>query len=267
MTSHTPVRPPITPHGRMATLAWTLALSAAAACAPTVPAGTTAQAPAPAAKTDTVYGALRWTRASAEHRVLYLQVYRAADSALATRSAGHAAGTWGVILDADETILDNSLYELERLRAGLPYTNASWNAWVLRGAAPALPGTVAFTQRVRALGGRVVIVTNRDDSVCDATRENLRRDQVPFDQVICKAAGSPDDKNPRFRAVQRGVAPSTLPPVDVVMWVGDNIQDFPGGSQVLRSPSAADSLLSNFGASWFLLPNALYGSWQANPVP
>lgn len=234
------------------------ASAAHGAGAPAVP------APAPA---ESVPAAVRWARASAEHRAIYLQVYRAAGAALAQLSAGRPAGQWAVILDADETVLDNSLYEQQRAQAHEAYSDRSWNAWVERQAATALPGAAAFTHRVQQLGGRVVIVSNRDAAVCDATRANLRTAGIAFDEVLCKTRGGTGDKNPRFDAVAQGTPPSVLPALDVVMWVGDNIQDFPHATQALRSAPEDDAMLARFGASWFVLPDPMYGSWEGNPLP
>ncbi len=237
-----------------------------AAVAPTacLSVASTTASPAPAAVVDTAFPSVRWVRSSAEHRAIFLQTYRLATEELERRAAGRAAGSWAVILDADETVLDNAQYQQERARAGLPYTDESWNDWVRREAATALPGAAEFVARVRALGGRAVIVTNRDASVCEPTRANLRALGIAVDAVLCREPG-PGDKNPRFRAVQAGTAPSPLPPLAVVMWVGDNVGDFPGLSQAIRTQPA--SAFAEFGRSWIVLPNPMYGSWERNPLP
>ncbi|HEU4629028.1 MAG TPA: HAD family acid phosphatase [Gemmatimonadaceae bacterium] len=238
-----------------------LSLLAAACTAPAAtPATPATPTPAPSTAAPTAPHDIHWVRASAEHRALFLQIYRHAQMQLEQAASGLPSGAWAVILDADETVLDNSQYQLERARAGLGYSDSSWNAWVRREAAPALPGAAAFTQRVHALGGRVVIVTNRAEVICDPTRANLRAVGIPADLVLCGSG----DKNPRFAAVAQGTPPSTLPPLRVVMWVGDNIQDFPGASQQLRT--APDSALAGFGRRWIILPNPMYGSWERNPV-
>lgn len=235
-----------------ALLAW------AAGCAPVGPAAEPAlPRAAPAAEpARPELLEIRWVRSSAEHRAIFLQTYRAAADRLREMAAAHPAGSWAVILDADETVLDNSAYQLRRARQGLGFTPASWNEWVREEAAPALPGAAEFTRLVRELGGRVAIVTNRAAEVCDPTRRNLQAVGVAADVVLCQEG--PSDKNPRFQAVQQGAG--SLPPMRVVMWVGDNIRDFPEGSQALRdAPPAA---LQRFGRDWFLLPNPLYGSWE-----
>ncbi|HEY7898000.1 MAG TPA: HAD family acid phosphatase [Gemmatimonadaceae bacterium] len=204
---------------------------------------------------------VKWSRVSAEHRAIYIETYRAAANQLTTLVAGRPSGSWGVILDADETVLDNSEYEVGRIPFGGSFDARIWTAWVMEGRAPALPGAVAFTTRVHQLGGKVVIVTNRDDAECPITRINLEHASVHADLVLCKT--TTDDKNPRFDAVQNGTAAAGFAAISVVEWVGDNIQDFPRLTQAIRSESEAG--FSRFGESFFALPNAMYGSWQANP--
>ena len=227
-----------------------------------------ASQPAPAATpatAQTIPTGIRWFAAAAEMRAAYVQTYRFATAVLERAAQGRAAGSWAVILDADETVIDNSPYEIQQARIGVPYDSASWDAWVKRGAARAIPGAVQFTSRVHALGGRVVIVTNRDQMYCDVSRENILRVGVPADEVLCRTDRANGSKDPRFEAVQRGTAPSVLPPLDVLMWVGDNIQDFPHLGQAIRT--APDSALTGFGERYIVLPNPMYGSWERNPLP
>lgn len=252
---------------RGALFAAVLVLGACArpAVTPSTPAPAAA-APAAAAATPEAFplGAIHWYRTASEQRAVYEQVYAWAGERVAAQVAGGAAvGPWGVILDADETILDNSMYQLRRARLGLGFTNDSWNEWVREEAAAPVPGAVAFLRRVKALGGHVAIVTNRDEVVCDATRRNLAAVGVEADAVLCRKPG-PSEKETRFRAVQEGTADAALPPLRVLAWVGDNIQDFPGGSQALRDADAAG--LADFGTRFFVLPNPMYGSWESNPV-
>ena len=238
---------------------------ATAACASGRAPSPAAAPPSVAAVPVVVPGALRWFRASAERRAAYLQAYRLAGEVVTRRAGGLAAGSWAVVLDGDETVLDNAPYEQGLVERGATYDSASWNAWVRRGVAADLPGAIGFTALVRQLGGRVVIVTNRDEAFCAATRANLVRARITADEVLCRTDRSTDSKDPRFDAVARGVAPSVLPPLRVVMWVGDNIQDFPHTTQAVRT--AGDEAFGDFGERFFVLPNPMYGSWEHNPLP
>src|SRR3989304_5694500 len=64
--------------------------------------------------------AIRWVRDSAEHRALFLQVYRRATEHVEREAATCPPGTWAVVLDADETVIDNSAYEVERVAGLVP---------------------------------------------------------------------------------------------------------------------------------------------------
>jgi hypothetical protein len=155
--------------------------------------------------------AIRWVRASAEHHALFLQVFVAASARVRELAQGRERGTWAVILDADETVLDNSEYQRRRAAQGLGFTTETWDAWVREQKATALPGAGAFLRLVRELGGRIAIVTNRDDVVCAETRRNLEALALVSDVVLCRVKGL-SDKNPRFEAVQRGTADPGLGP-------------------------------------------------------
>jgi 5'-nucleotidase (lipoprotein e(P4) family) len=218
----------------------------------------------PVAERAVLPEAIRWVRASAEHRALFLQVFGAASDRVRELATTRERGTWAVILDADETILDNSEYQRRRAAQGLGFTADTWDAWVREEKATALPGAAAFLSLVHELGGRIAIVTNRDDVVCDETRRNMKALALASDVVLCRVKGV-SDKNPRFEAVQRGTAAPGLGPLEVVAWVGDNIQDFPSLTQDVRS-RAADAF-SAFGRNYFMLPNPMYGSWERLPVP
>jgi 5'-nucleotidase (lipoprotein e(P4) family) len=239
--------------------------AALAACAPmpNVAASPASQpSPQPATQIPATARDVQWARVSAEHTAIFIETYRSAAARLASLSAGRPAGSWGVILDADETVLDNSDYELARVPFGGSFDAAAWNAWVAEGRAPALPGVVAFTSQVHQLGGKVVIVSNRSDSGCPATRTNLDRVSVKADLVVCKT--DTDDKNPRFDAVQNGTAAPGFPAITVLEWIGDNIQDFQQLSQAIRGQP--ESAFAKFGDTFFALPNPMYGSWQSSPL-
>jgi 5'-nucleotidase (lipoprotein e(P4) family) len=227
-------------------------------CAPKQPPISTAPAAAAAPAPE----AIRWVRDSAEYHATLYQVYRLAITRVEQSVAKRTAGSWAVILDADETVLNNSLYQLERARLGLGFTPESWNTWVTRREATPLPGAAAFLARVRALGGRIAIVTNRTATECDDTRANFEAQGLPYDAILCREAGQPSDKNPRFEAVRTGTAFGSGP-VDVVAFLGDNIRDFPGGTQEMRKKG--DEAFAEFGLRYFIFPNPLYGSFESNP--
>jgi 5'-nucleotidase (lipoprotein e(P4) family) len=239
-----------------------LLLAAGCTSAP-APAPVAAPPPVPADEAPELSRAIHWVRNSAEHRALYLQTFRLAAEQLETLATGLQPFTWAIATDADETILDNSRYQKERWDQGLDYTVETWNAWTRRREATALPGARDFLETVRRLGGKIAVVTNRRESTCAATEDNLRALRLPFDVVLCRPEQGPGDKEPRFQAVENGRASKYLPPLPIVMYLGDNVQDFPGSRQSLAS--ASEDELAHFGKDWILFPNPMYGSWQGNP--
>jgi 5'-nucleotidase (lipoprotein e(P4) family) len=209
---------------------------------------------------DTDLG-LKWYRRSAERRALAAQAYKVATDKLEAKVAAGITGSWGVVLDIDETTLNNSQYQQERMDIGLGYSPASWTEWVNRKAATPLDGVVDFTKRVKALGGKVVFVSNRMQATeCGPTADNLDANGIPHDAMLCKTDTS--DKNVRFTALANGTSPSTLPPTKIIMYVGDNILDFPALSQDIRKGPASG--FAKFGEDFFLIANSMYGSWEKN---
>ena len=202
---------------------------------------------------------VHWAATAAEYRAVLIQTYRWAERRLEELVDGRAPDTWAVALDADETVISNVQYEKELRRAGGDYQTASFNEWTERRAATLLPGVAGFLDRVRQLGGRIAIVTNRRQSTCPDTEANLEALSVPFDVVLCRT--DERSKVPRWESVEQGIG--DLPPVEIVMWVGDNIQDFPGLDQELRH--FGEEAYGRFGDDFIVIPNPMYGSWEDNP--
>lgn len=261
--------------GHRGLIASVLALALTAGCSTTAPRPAEAVTQEAAAETeipvDEVFDeAIHWTRNSAEYHAIFVQTYTAAGKRIRELAQGREPGTWAVSLDADETLVDNSLYQVEIARRGESYGPDSWNPWVHRKEATALPGTVEFTALVNSLGGIVAVVTNRRDHLCASTAENIAAVGITFDVVLCRVDDG--EKEPRFDAVSNGTTAewpqaqfsgsNELPPAEVIMWLGDNIGDFPDQTQALRN---SHEPLEGYGDRFFVLPNPMYGSWEANP--
>jgi 5'-nucleotidase (lipoprotein e(P4) family) len=235
-------------------------------------------------KNPNILQAMKWYRDSAEKKASYRQVYNVATDYVKEWVRQHhpQPKTWGVVLDIDETTLDNSWYCYQCNSLLANPVNFSHFVTISKKSV-ALPGVVAFTQRIHELGGYVTMLSNRDGSYVDpsgitalqATIDNLKQQQVTFDQVILannKNAKHPKDKNPRFNAVIHGcydpdemVWSNKLPAHPVIAYFGDNIQDFPRLKQAIMYALPNDAQQYNkFGQGYFILPNPLYGSWQGN---
>jgi 5'-nucleotidase (lipoprotein e(P4) family) len=204
---------------------------------------------------------IRWVRGSAEYGAVLAQTYRLAEAAIERRARDRQAGTWAVAIDADETLISNSEQSKLAALGAQGSFEEQWDRWVERRVAPALPGARRFLERVRELGGRIAVVTNRQQHHCPQTADNLTAQKLPFDVILCR--GEDSDKHPRWRSVEDGTASPDLPPLEIVMWLGDNIHDFPGLDQELRQ--APPEAMREFGDRFIILPNPLYGSWEDLP--
>ncbi len=215
-----------------------------------------------------------WMQTSVEYRSVALQGYREAtrqlERALSDRSWSALAEPWeggealppAVILDVDETVLDNSAYAARRLLSGERYTPDSWAAWVEEASAPAVPGAVEFLRAARERGVTVFFVTNRDSALEAATRRNLERIGFPPDTAVDvvlmrgERPGWGSDKTSRRLHVGGGYR--------VLLLLGDDLNDFvPARESLATRKELWREHADRWGRSWFALPNPTYGSWES----
>jgi len=223
--------------------------------------------------------AVKWYRDSSEKIALYQQAFTMGNYYIQNKIQAIDAkpGTWGVVLDIDETTLDNSWYN--KLCDSSPTSEADFSKYVvLQQKSIATPGVKKFTWEIKNTGGYVSLISNRDGSypgILDSTIKNLKAQGICFDQVILsnrKTDKTPTDKNPRFSAVLSGtcndqlmVCSNKLPAHRVIAFFGDNIQDFPRLKQSgMIKLSPEDLTYTHFASGYFILPNPLYGSWESN---
>jgi len=229
-----------------------------------------AAAPAKAALPDSVV----WFRTSVEYRAAAAQAYRLAslmlERALADRAWTAALEQTGdvaakppaVILDVDETVLDNSESEERNIREGVAYSDARWNTWCEERKAVPIPGAVEFTRWATAKGVAVFYVTNREHAVEAATRDNLAKHGFPLDagrDTVLTKGERPEwgsDKSSRRSVVAKDFR--------VLLLVGDDFGDFVQGARgTLAARRALDEAnAAMWGVKWIVLPNPLYGSWK-----
>jgi len=89
-----------------------------------------------------------------------------------------------VILDVDETVLDNSAYQARLEKAGTGWDDEIWNNWVLEMKATAVPGAIEFVQYAQSKGVMVFYLTNRSHEHEQATRSNLINLGFPINDQI-----------------------------------------------------------------------------------
>jgi acid phosphatase len=187
----------------------------------------------------------------------------ASPSALPDPPAGDGGRPPAVVVDVDETVLDNSPYQARLAREGAEFDPASWHAWVREEKARAVPGALEALREADRRGVDVYYVTNRDHEVEPATRDNLEALGFPLDAprdaVLTRGEreGWGSDKASRRAAVARHHR--------VVLLVGDDLNDFVSVEEAgpeERASSAAEHA-ERWGESWIMLPNPAYGSWES----
>ncbi|WP_416363046.1 5'-nucleotidase, lipoprotein e(P4) family [Pseudomonas sp. NFX183] len=224
--------------------------------------------------------AVLWTQTSIEHELIYRQLF-----ANATRQLDVALAdpTWdalplpprnlnglppAVVVDIDETLLDNVPLNARDIINNQVYSYARWNTWVDQAKAQALPGAVAFLQAAEQKGIKVYYLTNREHSQVAATVANLRLRGFPVDsdeQVLaastptghCESAGY--GKNCRRQWVANNAR--------VLLMAGDSLGDFVQAEHntLADQRKAVAPYVKWLGQRWFLLPNPSYGNWYSAP--
>lgn len=216
-----------------------------------------------------------WVQSSVEYRATAIQAYRLAEVRLAD-ALGDPSWTAAleqgeafselppaVILDVDETVLDNSPFQARLIRDRREFDSEAWSAWTTEGRAQGIPGALAFTRRAHSLGVRVFYVTNRDHAYEEATRRNLERLGFPLDEdtdVLLTLGERPEwgsEKSSRRAYVTRTHR--------VLLLIGDDLNDFVSGARA--TPEARLALARRhedaWGLRWIVLPNPAYGSWES----
>ncbi|MBT0625971.1 acid phosphatase [Pseudomonas fluorescens] len=224
--------------------------------------------------------AVLWTQTSIEHELIYRQLF-----ANATRQLDVALAdpTWdalpfpprnltglppAVVVDIDETLLDNVPLNARDIINNQVYSYDRWNNWVDQAKAQALPGAVAFLQAAEQKGIKVYYLTNREHSQVAATVANLRLRGFPVDsdeQVLaastptghCESAGY--GKNCRRQWVANHAR--------VLLMAGDSLGDFVQAEHntLADQRKAVAPYVNWLGQRWFLLPNPSYGNWYSAP--
>ena len=211
------------------------------------------------AETETM--GLLWMRTSAEYRALAYQGYNVAMNAvkMAVTDPSHQRKPLAIVLDADETVVDNTKLMGESIVNGNGRFDAPW--WrqaVHQGKSQAMPGAVEFLNEVHKQGVEIFYVSNRYAPVnLDVTIQNFKElgfPSVDKDHVLLFEKDS--DKQPRFDAIAKKYY--------VILYMGDNAGDFPIGTKgktLAERNGIIDAHKEDFGTTFVVFPNPAYGSW------
>lgn len=262
---------------RLPLAAAVVAVAGLAGCRTTAPPAVAVATPVTAAiPAHDNLNAILWMQTAEEYRAVALSVFRAAEARLGDaladtswsadpqqlRRRGYGRLPAAVVLDVDETVLDNSAYAARGIVDGTAYAPATWGAWVREGRETAIPGALAYTQAAAAHGIRVVYLTNRMGDEEAPTRDRLLALGFPVadaDAILTRGERpewAPSDKDTRRAFVADRYR--------ILHYVGDNLGDFLGHEN--DTPEARRRLTAPYdafwGVRWFALPNPSYGSWE-----
>jgi acid phosphatase len=218
--------------------------------------------------------AILWVRTSLEYRHSAVQAYRLASrllldaladktwTAAVEQSTGYESLPPAVILDVDETVLDNSPAQTQTMERGNGlYTDQGWDEWVRKAEARGVPGALEFLRLAAAKGVEIFYVTNRERNHEESTIQNLAAMGFPSADALHvmtkgEVPGWNSDKTSRRRYVASRYR--------VVLLIGDDANDFLGGlrGSIAERDAAIASYESYLGTRWIMLPNPTYGSWE-----
>ncbi|MEX0723979.1 MAG: 5'-nucleotidase, lipoprotein e(P4) family [Gracilimonas sp.] len=217
-----------------------------------------------------------WVQNSAEYIALAIQAYETATRMLPLsledsfwtaslnqqEEENHVSLPPAVILDVDETALDNSPFQARMIKQEKTFNIEDWNAWCREANASALPGAVEFTNYAADRGVAIFYITNRGYEVEEATRKNLIDEGFPVsdthDTIMSNGeqAGWSSSKIERRKIIEENYR--------VLMSFGDDLNDFFPAKDITQA-ERADLVKDNsgkFGRMWFVFPNPVYGSWE-----
>jgi 5'-nucleotidase (lipoprotein e(P4) family) len=220
--------------------------------------------------------AVLWMQTSAEYHALTTSIYKqatlAVDVALAKpewtaateQTDNFSTLPPAIILDIDETVLDNLPYQAQLIKTNSEFNPTSWNQWTQQASAQPVPGASEFLHYAESKGVTIFYVTNRDTKQESDTRKNLAHVKLPLrsdmDVVLTKNENgwNTSDKSARRAYVAKNFR--------IIALAGDDFGDFDSGAYGTPEQrlETAKARTDYWGTKWFLIPNPVYGSWEAS---
>lgn len=202
--------------------------------------------------------AVLWQQYSGEYRALAFQAYNFARLSLKEALWENQNGKPNcVIVDADETIIDNSRFQGYEIQHGASYVPAHWTEWTSKAMADTVPGALSFLKFAESKNVKVFYVTNRDEADRKGTVANLKALGFPnVEEEFIMLKSTTSDKQERRNKI--------LEKYNVLLLCGDNLSDFSNvfyreGKDTNKEVDAHQHL---FGTKFIVLPNPMYGDWE-----
>jgi 5'-nucleotidase (lipoprotein e(P4) family) len=220
---------------------------------------------------NTLYSTL-WVQTAAEYEALSYQAYQTSERLL-TEALEDSSWTASleqedpyfdkhpaIILDLDETAIDNSFYEARVILDKTGFDAVSWNNWVQEMEAEAIKGALRLTNLAHEMGIAVFYITNRDSEVQPYTEQNLIELGFPVDPGSVMSNGG----RPQWTSAKTERRKWVAERYRILMLFGDDLNDFlpARGISVNERRVLVRHYSEYWGTKWFVLPNPNYGSWE-----
>ena len=194
---------------------------------------------------------IRWVTNSNEYQILCEQTYKNAWDNLSDVLKNTTAQS-AIIMDLDETVLDNSDYQVGLTEKNESYNPESWSVWVNLEEAKLVPGAKTFIDSVRTTQTRIIFLSNRMASNESPTIENMKELEIyEKEDIFLLRIDKPDKKHIRRAEVMQGTGRiKDIGPMNVLAYFGDARHDFPDPDDYYI-----------FGQNMFMFPNPMYGKW------
>ncbi|WP_169545908.1 5'-nucleotidase, lipoprotein e(P4) family [Sneathiella aquimaris] len=220
-----------------------------------------------------------WTQTSVEFNATAVAAYKLAeimlDRALADKTwtaaleqgEGYENKPPAVILDVDETVLDNSEYEAWLIKAGKNYSSKTWGPYVDAAISKPIPGSKKFIDYAHSKGVEIFYVSNRKAPGEEGTVKNLKALGYPVNEKI-------DTVLLRNEKEEWGSAKSTrrahvAKDYRVLLLLGDNLGDFVDaekGATLADRDATFAKYMDNWSSKWITIANPMYGSWEGAAI-
>lgn len=227
-----------------------------------------------------------WYQTSAEFKASAIQTYQTATlqlpyaikdknwTALPNQSgANYQQLPMAIIVDIDETILDNSPTAAQSVLLNSGYDPKRWDQWVAMASAKAVPGAVSFVNKAEAAGVKVLYISNREcekrvgnTDACPQKTDTLRNlkavgiEKIDASQIWLKS------EQPGWSSEKESRRLLALKDFRILMSIGDDFGDFLPDVKKNITPeqrfALVDKYQDHWGSKWFVLPNPTYGSWH-----
>jgi len=201
-----------------------------------------------------------WFQHSPEMKALYYQGFNLAKLRLSEFAKQKTQKPKAVIVDVDETMIDNSPFEAQEILESRGYTSETWKAWSDMAKAKATPGAVQFSHFCDSLGIEVIYISNRKVNEVESTLKNL--DSLGF--AFAKKENLLFKEDVSSKKVRRDKVSEKY---EIVMLIGDNLNDI---SEVFDNrdddwgSTMVEKYKNEFGNRFIVLPNPMYGEWEKN---